>query len=342
VAAAAVAALVLPAGAAGQASNPRYEPPTVQLGWAGDMAFGRSYGLPPGGPSRVLSAVRSRLRGTELMAGNLEGTLGSGGPSKCGGGGGNCFAFQAPASYASAFRSSGFDVVNLANNHTNDFGSTGIEQTLDALDDAGLKHSGRPGGVVVLRSEHHVRVAYVGFAPYPWASDLRDIDGARDLVREAGERADLVVAMMHAGAEGSGATHVPHGTEYAFGEDRGPTRRFAHEVVKAGADLVVGSGPHVLRGMECYRHRVIAYSLGNFAGYHTFATGGVLTYSGILRVELARNGSLVHGRLLSVRFEYPGTPRPGGGSVSFVRRLSREDFGDRACRLSRHGYVKLP
>jgi hypothetical protein len=329
----------VPASAGAQATNPRYEPPTVQLGWSGDMAFGRDYGLPPGGPRRVLAAVRGLLRGTELMAGNLEGTLGSGGASKCGGGGGgNCFAFQAPASYARAFRGSGFDVVN----HTNDFGSYGIGQTLDALDGADLPHSGRPGGIKVLRSEHHVRVAYVGFAPYDWASDLRDIDGAQDLVRRAGERADLVVVMMHAGAEGSGATHVPHGTEYAFGENRGETRRFTHAVVKAGADLVVGSGPHVLRGVECYRHRVIAYSLGNFAGYHTFATGGVLTYSGILRVELDRDGSLVRGRLLPVRFEYPGTPRPGGGSVSFVRRLSREDFGDRACGISRHGYIKMP
>jgi hypothetical protein len=340
--AAAAAALALPASAAAQAANPRYEPPTVQLGWSGDMAFGRSYGLPPGGARSVLAAVRSRLRGTELMAGNLEGTLGSGGSSKCGGGSANCFAFQAPASYAHDYASSGFDVVNLANNHTNDFGPTGIEQTLSALDDADLKHSGRPRGIVVLRSEHRVRVAYVGFAPYDWASDLRDVDGAQDLVREARERADLVVAMMHAGAEGSGATHVPHGAEYAFGEYRGETRRFAHAVVRAGADLVVGSGPHVLRGMECYRDRVIAYSLGNFAGYHTFATGGVLTYSGILRVELGRDGTLVHGRLLPVRFEYPGTPRPGGGSVSFVRRLSREDFGDRACRISRHGYVRMP
>ncbi|MFL5782092.1 MAG: CapA family protein [Thermoleophilaceae bacterium] len=339
---AAAAALAAPAVAGAQASNPRYDPPTVQLGWSGDMAFGRDYGLPPGGPESVLTAVRSRLEGTELMAGNLEGTLGSGGPSKCGGGAANCFAFQAPASYARGYRRSGFDVVNLANNHTNDFGSYGMEQTLAALDHAHLPHAGRPGGIKVIRSEHRIRVAYVGFAPYDWAADLRDIDGAQDLVREAAARADVVVVMMHAGAEGSGATHVPHGAEYAFGEYRGETRRFARAVVKAGADLVVGSGPHVLRGIECYRDRVIAYSLGNFAGYHTFATGGVLTHSGILRVELDRDGSLVSGRLLPVRFGYPGTPRPGGGSVSFVRRLSREDFGDRACRISHHGYLKLP
>ena len=53
--------------------------------------------------------------------------------------------------------------------------------------------------------------------------------------------------------------------------------RFAHAVVDAGADLVVGHGPHVLRGMEWYSGRLIAYSLGNFAGYKVFALGGPLS-----------------------------------------------------------------
>jgi hypothetical protein len=317
-------------------------PPSVELGWAGDMAFGRHYGLPPGGARRVLSSIADVLKRPDIMAANLEGVLGSGGSSKCGGGGGgNCFAFQAPASYASEFRGSGIDIVNLANNHTNDFGDYGIGQTLSALGHAHLPHSGRPGGIAVVRS-HGVRVAYVGFAPYPWAASLLDIPAAERLVRKADRRADLVVAMMHAGAEGAGATHTPHGREYAFGENRGETRRFAHAVVSAGADLVVGSGPHVLRGMECYRRRVIAYSLGNFAGYRTLQTGGVLSQSGVLRVRIDRTGRLKRGRLVSATFDYPGTPHRGGGSISQVRRLSREDFGSRACHISKHGLIRMP
>ena len=317
-------------------------PPKVELGWVGDMAFGRHYGLPPGGARRVLSGVAGWLKAPDIMAANLEGTLGSGGSSKCGGGGGgNCFAFQAPASYAREFRGSGIDVVNIANNHTNDFGDYGMGQTLSALEHAHLPRAGRPDGIAVLHAKG-VRVAFVGFAPYRWSASLLDIDGARRLVEKADRRADLVVVMMHAGAEGAGATHTPHGREYAFGEYRGETRRFAHNVVAAGADLVIGSGPHVLRGIECYRKRVVAYSLGNFAGYRTLQAGGVLSLSGLLRVKLESTGRLVGGRLLPVSFDYPGTPHRGSASISQVRRLSRDDFGDRACHISKHGLIRMP
>jgi hypothetical protein len=275
------------------------------------------------------------------MAGNLEGTLGSGGASKCGSGGsGNCFAFQAPASYAGLLRHAGFRLLNNANNHFHDYGDTGSRQTLAALDRARLRHTGRPGEIAVA-NVGRLRVAFVGFAPYPWAASLLDIGAARRLVARAGKRADLVVALMHAGAEGAGATHVPHSAEHAFGENRGRTRAFAHAVVDAGADLVLGSGPHVLRGIECYRHAVIAYSLGNFVGYRTLGTSGVLGLSGILRVNLGNDGHFAGGRLFPVRLRAPGVPHrdPSRASVRLVRHLSRSDFGSRACRLSHRGAV---
>ncbi|MEA2375062.1 MAG: hypothetical protein QOD53_1525 [Thermoleophilaceae bacterium] len=351
--------LLLPFGAVGSAAaqqptGPAYGPPpptvkderrtkapaTVRIGWVGDIAFSSDRGLPRGGPKSVFKPVARLLRGVDTMIGNLEGTLGSGGPSKCAGGRSDCFAFQAPASYARAFRGAGFDLFNDANNHFNDHGASGQRQTIAALGGAGLKHSGRPGEITVVRTGR-VRVAYVGFAPYPYAASLLDIGGAQRLVAKARRRANVVVVMMHAGAEG-GALHVPRGRETSFGENRGETRRFAHAVVSAGADLVVGSGPHVLRGMECYRRRVIAYSLGNFAGYHTLNTGGVTSLSGALHVELDRRGRLVAGRLLPARVVSPGVPRPGGGGVGLVRKLSRQDFGGGACAISHRGAIKLP
>ena len=85
-----------------------------------------------------------------------------------------------------------------------------------------------------------VRVAAVGFSPYPWNANLNDIPAAEELVRRAAAEADVVVVLMHAGAEGSGEIHTPNGTEYAYGENRGDSRAFAHAVVDAGADLVLG------------------------------------------------------------------------------------------------------
>ena len=72
-------------------------------------------------------------------------------------------------------------------------------------------------------------------------------------MRKADVWADLVIVMMHAGAEGADHQHVRPGTEWFLGENRGNSIAFAHAVVRAGADLVVGRGPHVLRGMEWYR-----------------------------------------------------------------------------------------
>ena len=153
-----------------------------------------------------------------------------------------------------------------------------------------------------------VRIALLGFAPYRWASRLEQIRVAQALVRKAASKADLVVVAMHAGAEGSGATHVPHGTEYFLGENRGDSRRFAHAVIDAGADLVVGSGPHVIRGLERYHGRLIAYSLGNFAGYKNFGTGGTLSLSAILRVSCVATARFDGGTWVSLRLDGNALP----------------------------------
>jgi hypothetical protein len=327
------------APAAALAATPK--PGGVTLNWVGDIAFSTRQGLPPGGPVSALSGVSRYLQGADLTTGNLEGTLGSGGPSKCSRNGGSCFAFQAPASYARGLRRVGFDLFNFANNHSRDYGDSGIAQTLRALGGVGLMHTGLAGEIRVVKVRG-AKVAFLGFAPYPWASPLTDIPAARRMILAAARRAPVVVVFIHAGAEGAGALHVPHGTEHAFGENRGETRRFAHTAVDAGADAVLGSGPHVLRGMECYRKRLIAYSLGNFVGYRTLSTSGVLSLSGVLRVSLGAAGELVGGRLFPVHLVSPGVPRAGGASVSLVRRLSRSDFGRRACRFSQRGELSLP
>jgi hypothetical protein len=150
------------------------------------------------------------------------------------------------------------------------------------------------------------------------------------------------VVAMHAGAEGSGAIHVPHGTEYFLGENRGDSRAFAHAVINAGADLVVGSGPHVIRGMERYHGRLIAYSTGNFAGYKNFGTGGTLSLSAILRVELQGDGGFAGGQWVSLTLDGNALPHPdpSHASARLVAQLSREDFGSSAARVGADGTIR--
>lgn len=319
-------------------------PPTgkpVSIEWAGDMVLASSFGMPPEGGRQSLAAVVDTLKGADLSFGNLEETMSTTAGSKCGAGSSNCYAFQAPPRMSSLLRSAGFDVMNMANNHAYDFGPTGRAQTVAALTRVKIAATGAPGQITVLES-HGTRVAFLGFAPYPWAARLDQIPQAVALVKRAATKADLVVVAIHAGAEGSSATHVPHGTEYFLGENRGNSRAFAHAVINAGADLVVGSGPHVLRGIEQYRGHLIAYSLGNFAGFNNFSLGGTLSLSGILRVVLAPDGSWQSARLIPVALKGAGLPAldPSNASVRLVSQLSREDFGTSAARFAPDGVIE--
>jgi capsule synthesis protein PGA_cap len=314
-------------GVAGPAAAPR--PGPVTIAWVGDITPGSAMGVPPGNGAAQFAGVRRRLRAADLSFGNLEGTYSVGGASKCAGGAGHaCFAFQAPPDHARALRKAGFDAVNLANNHAWDFGARGQAQTTRALRRARVAATGRPDEITVLR-RGGLRVAVLGFAAYPWAASLTDLAGVRSLVRRAARKADIVIVAMHAGAEGADQTHVPEGAEVAFGENRGDSRAFAHAAIDAGADLVVGSGPHVIRGVERYHRRLIAYSLGNFAGWNNFGMGGTLSESGILRVKLDADGTPTSTHWIPIRLEGPGIPtiERDGTSKRLVKQLSTQDFG---------------
>jgi poly-gamma-glutamate capsule biosynthesis protein CapA/YwtB (metallophosphatase superfamily) len=323
--------------AVGASGTPAASRAGVTIAGAGDIAL---LGPPP---RAIFSRVRAPLRQADLAIGNLEGTLGSGGSSKCGAGSTSCYAFQAPPQSARLLKAAGFDDLNVANNHAFDFGASGQRQTLAALAARGLRWSGRPHQIRVVRVKG-LHVAILGFAPYPWAQSLLNIPAARKLVHRAAARADLVVAMLHAGAEGTAYQHVPHGSEYYLGENRGDERRFAHALVGAGVDLVLASGPHVLRGLELYQGHLIAYSLGNFATCsHALSMGGVLGEGAILDATLDKNGDLISGRVLPVRMSNSGPSRMYGRNdvIPRLNSLSRHDFGVRAVLLGTNGAFQL-
>jgi Bacterial capsule synthesis protein PGA_cap len=335
------ARVALVAGALAAAPLPPGRPLT--LVWGGDVTLGSSYGLPPRHARGMLAGVVPTLRAADIAAVNLEGTLGSGGVPKCPPpprAAPNCFAFQAPAANAGALRRAGVDIVNLANNHTMDFGPAGMRQTVMALRRRRVAYTGRRGEIRYL-SLPGARVAFLGFSAYPWTSPIRDLEAVRRLIARAARHANVVVAFMHAGAEGIGHTHTPNRDEQAFGELRGNPRAFAHAAIDAGADLVLGSGPHVLRGMEIYRRRLIAYSLGNLAGYRNFARGGLLSVSGLLSAGIGADGVLAGGRLMPLELVGPGlpVPDPARAAAGLVARLSRADFGSRAVHLSPSGRI---
>ncbi len=312
----------------------------ITIADVGDMTFGFAGAPAPGGAGALLAAVKPKLQ-SDLTVGNLETTLGAGGSEKCGANSTSCFSFQAPADTAVALRGVGFDAVNVANNHADDYGADGIAQTDAALNAAGLPYTGRPGQTTYVVG-HGVKIALLGFAPYPYDANLLNIPAAEKRVREAAANADVVIVFIHAGAEGADYQHVRPGTEMFLGENRGDAIRFAHAVVDAGADLVLGSGPHVLRAMEWYHERLIAYSLGNFSGYHTLNVDGVTGTSGILRLTLAADGSFHSGTLVPIRLVGDGTPEPDPdrSAIATVNELSRSDFPSAGVRLHADGVIQ--
>ena len=320
---------------------PPPDPRTLSIAAVGDTMLGSTPDLPPS-PSAYLAAMRADLQG-DVVFGNLEGTLTDATTSKCKPKAKDCFAFRAPPEFASGLRAAGFTVMNNANNHSYDFGAAGQADTVRALRAAGIAQTGLPGEITVVRAGG-MRVALLGFAPYSDTASLLDVPAAQALIARAGTMADIVVVAIHAGAEGTDAQHVTGAEESYVGEDRGNAEAFAHMAVDAGADLVLGSGPHVLRGMEIYRGRLIAYSLGNFAGYHNFGLDGVLADSAVLHVHLSAQGAFRSGRIASVRLVDAGMPEPDPAATGaqLIAELSRADFGARAVRVTPAGRITPP
>jgi poly-gamma-glutamate capsule biosynthesis protein CapA/YwtB (metallophosphatase superfamily) len=231
----------------------------------------------------------------------------------------------------------------VANNHTDDAGAAGLQETDQALTAARLSWTGRPGQITYLVRDR-VKIALLGFAPYDYDSNLLDIPAAVAAVKQATQHAQLVIVFIHAGAEGADAQHVRPGMETYLGEERGDPIAFAHAVVDAGADLVLGSGPHVLRAMQWYHGRLIAYSLGNFAGYYTLGLGGVTADSAILHVTLRSDGSFAGGSVTPIRLEGAGlpVPDPSRAGIELINSLSRTDLGATGARIGPAGKILPP
>ncbi len=330
-----------PAGTTTAAAAPLTD---VVIGWAGDMVPASSEIALPSDPSILLSGVRDVLTSPDVTMVNLEGTLTEGGDSKCGPGSTDCFAFRSPPSYATVFKKAGIDVVNHANNHAFDFGQSGYTDTRRAVRRAGLRSTGGPKDVTVIERDG-VKIAFVGFAPYSWSGPLNDPAGVKALVERAAARADLVVVAFHGGAEGSDAQHVPRGRETYLGEDRGDLRKFARTAVNAGADLVVGSGPHVVRGMEFYKGHLIAYSAGNFVGYGgVFGLSGPTAVSYVLHVRLRSDGRFRSAKIIPTLLTGQGIAEHDSSeqAITLVRSLTQEDFPSSGARIAESGAIRPP
>ncbi|MEO0971978.1 MAG: CapA family protein [Pseudomonadota bacterium] len=323
-------------------SSPVVHGLTVAAG--GDVMLGTDYPkntLDDEDAAGYLSEVTPLLRRADIAFANYEGALIDGGePAKlCSG---RCYFFRSPTRYARLLAEAGFDLISLANNHARDFGEDGIASSQQSLEAVGIGHSGLLGTVARLERNEQ-RVGMIAFAPNPDLNPLLDLDVAEAQVEALAATVDIVIVSFHGGREGVDALHVAHGMEEYYGEERGDLRLFARTVIDAGADLVLGHGPHVPRGLELYEDRLIAYSLGNFATYFGISVAERKGVAPLLWVELASDGAFVEGRLHSFRQRRPQGPQvdPSQEALKLMQRLSREDFPGSPLRFLPDGRLVL-
>jgi hypothetical protein len=361
---------------------PRPAPPhaRVRLAFVGDINIGTLSirdGLPPDSGKGLLDRARPALVG-DLVIGNFEGVLGDSGVTyKCGkkprqvgfqavrdsmahpiptprrrraashrhrAEGPGCYAFLTPAILAPRLSEAGFTHLNLANNHSNDFGAPGRASTDSAFQALGIRLYG-PLGSIAIDSVRHgdsvTVVGLIGFTTYPFAYDLLDIEQSAAVIDSLRPLVDLLLVTFHGGTEGVGALHTSEVAESLGQEPRGDLRHWAHAVIDAGADAVIGHGPHVLRGIEFYRGIPVVYSLGNFLTYRGFNLSGPLGTTAVLQLEYGADRKLDSARLVPMVQVPLRGPRPDrrGVALTVVRRLSQEDFGEGAALVTPDGRV---
>lgn len=314
----------------------------VQIKAVGDIIPGsdfEGYRLPED-PNYLFNSVKMYLGEVDILFGNFESTFTEIPYSAKDTSRGMTFAFRTPPAFADVLRSAGFHVLSVANNHSFDFGDQGFADTIAHIERSGMRAVGRKGEIVTVDANGYA-VAFIGFSYWPDHNDMNDLVTGTNLVKTAASQADIVVISVHAGAEGTDALRVRNQTEYFFSENRGNMVQFSRAMIDAGADLILGHGPHVPRAIELYQGKLIAYSLGNFLGYETLQTTGPLGQSLILQVDLNEVGDFLQGRIIPVALDDNGVPYIDDlfTSVSLINRLTVQDFPNTPLTINSVGHI---
>lgn len=317
---------------------------TIKLALTGDIMMGTTYPstqLPQEEGRLLFKHVAPIIRGADIAAGNLEGTLCDGGTttkrmSKV------SYAFRTPVKFAPRLSEAGYDFLSVANNHVNDFGDTGISSTMKALDGVGIKYAGIKDlceWSVVEKDGR--RYGFCAFSHNQKTCDHRDLETVRRILGELREQADFVIVSFHGGAEGSAHNRLPYGRETFCGENRGSIRELAHFCIDEGADVVYGHGPHVLRAVEVYKGHFIAYSLGNFCTPYGINLRGISGYAPVVTIRVLADGTFVDGQIHSFIQQRGAGPLPDAQNLvaKEMKRLTELDVPKTPITISATGAI---
>ncbi len=290
--------------------------------------------LPPDNGEEFVNAISHYLTGGDIVFGNLEGSLINDEmePQKCreeSRKAGRCYEFGMPETLAVSLKKLGFNVLSMDNNHAEDYGFEGYEFTKQKLTELGIKFAPKQGYAVLELKEKQIAVVAFGYSGNSY--NISNLEKTKEVVSSLEKEFDIIIVSFHGGAEGRNALNIKNETEFFLGENRGNVIKFAHTAIDAGADLVIGHGPHVLRAIEIYKNKLIAYSLGNFLTYGNMNISGVTGVTAILKAELDENtGDFLRGKIVPVRQVDRGIPiyDESFEAVELITSLTANDFPD--------------
>jgi poly-gamma-glutamate capsule biosynthesis protein CapA/YwtB (metallophosphatase superfamily) len=321
----------------------------VTLGVNGDTIVRNGRRVPPPSwplPSALLAPLQPLFGDADIVLLNLEGAIGDGPADKCAARGKNCFALRMPATAAEALR--GLNpratvVANVANNHAHDAGEDGFAQSLRRLGEAGVLVTGADSEPTIAVTARGDTVAFLGFSASA-PLDVHDLDLVRRLVARAVAITPRVVVTMHLGAEGPGAQRTRDASEKFVGEDRGDPVAFARAAVESGAMLVVGHGPHVVRGVRWIGSGLVFYSLGNLVTAGPFSLHPPNDRGLVACADLAPSGKVTGAILRPTRQRGAGnvSADPTGRAIILADSLSRLDFRDSAAKFRVEAAISPP
>jgi len=292
----------------------------------------------------LLADIAGSLIPADIIIANLEGVMMESGnkPQKQCDDSSSCFAFRSPPQYARLLRNAGISAVSLANNHSHDFGTEGFIETKTHLAAHGIQSSGGKGDFAMW-PDREVRTAMVAFSTYGYANNMNDIQNARTIVSRLDEFYDVVIVSFHGGAEGINQSRLPFKTEYYEGENRGDVVSFSRAMVDAGADLVVGHGPHVPRAIELYNQRLIAYSLGNFATYEGIRIDDKRGYAPVILTTMNASGEFLCGKIVSAQQSREHGVQIDTGQLAYkeIKDLTNEDLAGGGFHFDQDGYFNV-
>lgn len=303
----------------------------VTIAMTGDIMTGSilpTPNMPPNDGRDTFIDCAKLLQSADVACGNLEGVLGdSGKPRKAPGP--LSFSFMMPTKSVQLLVDAGYDFLGIANNHINDFYPVAIQSTIKTLRDNGIGVAGTRDCETCIREINGVKYGFCAFGHESYTLCTQDKATVTRIVKKLRSECDIVIVCFHGGSEGVSERHLPYGTEYFHGADRGNLREFAHLCIDSGADIVYGHGPHVCRAMELYKGHLIAYSLGNFATPRGMKLDGPTSYAPLLIVKL-QGGKFAEGQIhpfIQYRDKGPRVDK-SGAVIKEIQSLSNEDIKD--------------